>query len=258
MRRWTWSLLALLSLSALGVPALAQQPSVSSIGVEGTEFVVALSDGRTLRSKDLIGAVLDVRFEGQPAKVRIVEVERDPDDKSGTVWLHTMEQRAPDGAWSNLCTAGPDKRRQGFPLMVNGALEFTCSSGALGKCVRFGYRPWATAPDGTPLAPMHSACVHMVRGDYGGDGQPWTRDGMLIDIFDQHGIQTADDKPDLAFEAGWMPDGAVCVHHVRVKENTTLSALEEKYPRLRGRTGTICTPEFARAHGAIVFNRSRD
>jgi hypothetical protein len=254
MRR-TLLLLSLLSAS----PALADRPIAASIAVEGTEVVVALTDGRTLRSRDLVGATLAVRFEGQPAKVRITGVERDPEDKSGTVWLHSVEALQADGQWSGLCDAGPDGRRQGFPLqgMAKG-LEFTCTSGAVGKCVRFGYRPWATGPDGQSLRPQHEACIRMVRGDYGGSDEPWTKDGMLIDIFDPQGIQTADESPDLAFEAGWSAEGAVCVHHVRVKENTTLAALEERYPRLRGRTGAVCTPEFARAHGATVLNRSRD
>lgn len=56
---------------------------------------------------------------------------------------------------------------------------------------------------------------------------------------------------------GWGPNGAVCVHHVRVSENVTLAELETLYSRLRGRTGAICTEEFARARGALVFNRSR-
>ena len=55
---------------------------------------------------------------------------------------------------------------------------------------------------------------------------------------------------------GGAPVGAVCVHHVRVSENVTLAELETLYPGLRGRTGAICTEEFARVHGAIVFNRS--
>src|SRR5262245_7756447 len=97
---------ALVFLLASSLPALAQSTQVSSISVEGTEFVVALSDGRSLRSKDLVGAMLDVRFEGQPVKLRISGVDRDPDDKSGTVWLHTMEHRQPDGSWINLCTPG--------------------------------------------------------------------------------------------------------------------------------------------------------
>ena len=32
--------------------------------------------------------------------------------------------------------------------------------------------------------------------------------------------------------------------------------LEARYPRLKGRTGAICTEDFARAHGAVIFNHS--
>jgi hypothetical protein len=237
----------------------AQSPVVSGIAVEGTEIVVSLADGRTLRSQNLAGAVLDVRFEGQPAKVRIAGVERDPNDKSGTVWLHTFESRQADGAWANVCTAGPDGRRQGFALQGQGrGIEFTCSAGAVGKCVRFGYRPWASGPDGKNLAPQHAACVRMVRGDYGGANQPFTKDGMSIDVYDPEGIQKPDMAPEQTFEAGWSPEGAVCVHHVRVKENVTLEQLEAQFPRLKGRTGEICTEAYARSLGAIVLNRSKD
>jgi hypothetical protein len=245
-------------LIALGAgPALAGQPAVSSIVVHGTEIVVELADGRALRSKDLVGAVLAVRFDGRPAKVKIVDVEPDPIDRSGTVWLHTMEVQRSDGGWRNLCNRGPDGRQQAFPLqgMASG-LDFTCSSGAVGKCVRFGYRPWALGPDGKSLAPQHAACVRMFRGDYGGTSEPWTRNGMIIDFYDPQGIQEPGNVADQTFEAGWSPEGAVCIHHVRVKENATLAMLEEKYPRLKGRTGAICTEEYARSLGAIVFNRS--
>ena len=251
--------LGILALLGLVAPARSEDSRTPrSIAVVGTEIVVDLADGQTLRSKDLVGAVLDVRFEGRPAKVRIAAVERDTSDRSGSVWLHTLEGRQADGSWTNLCQAGPDGRRQGFPLMLAGRLEFTCTSGALGKCVRFGYRPWALATDGSPLAALHAACVRMVRADYGGTGEPWTRDGMAIDVYDPQGIQVPDNAPDQAFEAGWSPDGAVCVHHVRVAENTTLGALEARYPALRGRTGAVCTEAFARRHGAVLFNRSRE
>ncbi len=239
--------------------ALAQAPAVSSLGVEGTEIVVGLADGRALRSKDLVGAVLKVRFEGEPAEVLIAAAELDPDDASNAVWLHTFEARQPDGTWRNLCGPGPDGRRQGFALKTpDGGLDLTCTSGAVGKCVRMGYRPWASGPDGKSLAPQHAACVRMVRADYGGDGQPWTKDGMRIDVYDPQDIQTPANDPADSFEAGWSPEGAVCVRHVRVKENTTLQALEAKYPKLKRRTGAVCTEEFARANGAVLFNRSRD
>lgn len=250
---------AALSAILLATSSLAQQPAVSSIAVEGTEIVVKLADGRVLRSKDLVDATLDVHFEGQPAKVRIAGVEPDPGDKSGTVWLHTFEAKQADGSWQNLCSPGPDGRRQGFPLKdAKGGLDLTCSSGAVGKCVRFGYRPWANGPDGTSLAPQHAACVRMVRGDYGGADAPFTKNGMSIDLYDTQGIQKPDNAADQAFEAGWTPEGAVCVHHVRVKENVTLGQLEARFPRLKGRTGAICTEDFARSLGALLFNRSRD
>ncbi len=240
------------------LPAAAQQLTVRTVAVEQTEIVATLSDGRALRSRDLVGATLNVRFGSERARIRIAAVEPDPDDRSGTVWLHTIDALQSDGSWANLCTPGPDGRQQGFPFQGDKGLEFACTSGAIGKCVRFGFRPWASGPDGTSLAAQHAACVRMVRGDYGGDGEGWTRDGMRIDLYDTQGIQTPDMDPAQAFEAGWSPDGAVCVHHVRVKDNTTLAALEQRYPRLRGRTGAICTEAFARANGALLFNRSNE
>lgn len=252
-------LFPLLFLALASPSALAQASAATSITVSGTEIVVALKDGRTARSKDLAGAVLKVRFEGQPAEVRITDVELDPGDPSKSIWLHTFDVRQADGSWSYLCTPGPDGRRQGFPLMgADGGIELSCSSGALAKCVRFGYRPWAVGPDGRSLAPQHAACVRMVRGDYGGADMPFTKDGMNIDVYDLQNIQQPENAPEQTFEAGWAPDGAVCVHHVRVKENVTLADLEARFPHLKGRTGAICTEEFARANGAVVYNRSSD
>lgn len=59
------------------------------------------------------------------------------------------------------------------------------------------------------------------------------------------------------FEAAWGADGAICVRHVRIRENVSLEELEQRYPRLQGRTGAACTEEFGRAHGVLLFNRSR-
>jgi len=253
MRRLIVAVLALLSCS---MPAVARP--APEVTVEGTEFVATLADGRVLRSRDLVGAALDVEFAGQPLRIRIAAVERDPEDRSGRVWLHTLEARDGDGAWANFCTAGPDGRRQGFPLEggPNG-VELSCTAGAIAKCARFGYHRWTTATDGAALAPLHAACVRMVRGDYGGADRPWTKNGMRIDMYDDHGVQVPDNSPEDVFEAGWGPGGAVCVHHVRVKENTTLAELEALYSALGGRTGAVCTEAFARANGAVLFNRSR-
>ncbi len=80
---------------------------------------------------------------------------------------------------------------------------------AIAKCVDWGYAP-ETVGDAT-----FEACTRMVRADYCGDGTSWTLDGTFIDIDDPSGLQVATDAPEMQFEAGWGPDGAVCVRTSR-------------------------------------------
>jgi hypothetical protein len=184
------------------------------------------------------------------------------------VWLHGFSVEAADGSWSNLCGVGPDGRRQGFPLagraqpdgtiVAAGPGEFasTRTGGAEGKCVRFGYHPWENPPNGAPMLPLYNACVHLVRADYVGDGSATRRNGQPIDIYDAFGIQSSANDPSQEFAAGWGLNGAVCVNHVRAKDNATLDGLAAHRPLLAGRVGDVCTEAFARAHGAILFDRS--
>ncbi len=252
-----------LILSTAAVAQSQAPAAVSSVEAEGTRFRLTLADGRVLRSPDLVGAALIVATESGPRKVRLTAVERDPKARTGDVWLHTMLVEHPDGTSESLCGADPDGRQQGFPLASRlapaGSTETTpqtqfdivCTGGARGKCVRFGYRPWEPAE-----ADLYNACIRMVRADYCGDGEGTTRDGMRIDMYDDQRIQEPDNLPDQAFEAGWTPRGAVCVHHVRVQENTSLDRLAASCPRLSGRLGSTCTEDTARALGARLFNRS--
>jgi hypothetical protein len=253
-------------LPAIFAPAAAQSGAVTvtAVAAEGTQFRLTLSDGRVLRSPELEGAVLTVQTEAGPRRVRLATVERDPDAKSGDVWLHRMLVEQPDGSLVDLCGEGPDGRRQGFPLASRmhpdgrtettapEVFELVCSGGARAKCVRFGYLPWRGAAE----AATYNACLRMVRADYCGDGAGTTRDGMSIDLYDDQGVQKPDMAPDQAFEAGWTAQGAVCVAHVRVKENTSLDALARACPRLAGRLGAGCTEGAARGLGAVIFNRS--
>jgi hypothetical protein len=250
--------------------SLAQAQTIvpQSVEADATEFKVTLSDGRMLRSHDLLGARLVIAMQGQAVRVRIDAVEPDPDAANGQVLLHTFSIQMADGSWQNACDAGPDGRRQGFPVAGRpradgsfgpaepGILELACTSGALGKCVRFGYPPWA-APNGAALFELYNACIRMVRADYCGTGTPTTKDGQRIDIYDDHGIQKPAHEPAMDFEAGWTSGGAVCLRHVRVKENASLRTISEACPRLAQRTGPSCSEEAARALGATLFNRSK-
>ena len=260
--------IALMLLAALPTQGGAQSASLKSVEVQGTEFKVALTDGRVLRSREIVGARLTIAMGGQMVRVRIDGVERDPDAKNGEVWLHTFSAELADGTWQNVCDPGPDGRRQGFPVAGRprpdgmlepadpGVFELACTSGALGKCVRFGYRPWAFK-DGLELREVYNACIRMVRADYCGNGTATTKDGQAIDMYDDLAIQKPENDPAMDFEAGWTEQGAACVRHVRVKENVTLDSLVAACPRLKDKVGPACTEDAARSFGARLFNRSK-
>ena len=236
-----------------------------SLVVDGTRFVVDGPDGKVLRGADLVGAELEL---GDGTTLRIDAVRVDPLDASGDTLLHLVSVRIGVGAWSNPCEAAADGTREAFPIPgrwdADGRYRadpdhfaLSCTSGAQAKCVRFGYKPWQQARDGTALAPLYESCVHMVRADYCGDGIPATRNGTLIDVFDDHDVQDSAKDPLLSFEAGWSPTGAVCVAHTRIAKELDLAALVKRCPRLREAVGTTCDETSARTLGALVFNASR-
>jgi hypothetical protein len=256
-----------IAITLLAVMRAAQAAELQSVEADRTEFKVTMSDGRVLRSRELAGAVLTIASGGQMLRVRIDAVERDPDAKRGEVWLHTLSIQGADGAWQNMCEPSADGRRQGFPVagrarvgdaMVEpaepGIFELTCTSGAQGKCVRFGYLPWENA---VQLAHFN-ACIRMVRADYCGNGTPHTRDGTLIDLFDKLDTHRDEAVAGMEFEAGWSPQGAVCVRRVRISAAYSLDRLRAECPRLKPEDiGAGCTEERMRQDPAVLLlNRS--
>jgi len=233
------------------------------LAVEGTEFVLRQDDGRVLRSADLVGAELDL---GNGTVLRIESVETDPRDAD--IHLHRLSLRQPDGSWHDACEADAQGQRRGFPLPSRwdaagrfhadaAHVSLSCTSGARGKCVRFGYKFWKPGPGGAALGDLYEACVHMVRADYCGDGSAHTRDGTLIDVYDDRGVQRSDADPGFRFEAGWAPDGAVCVARTRIPDVLDLPQLAARCPRLAPTLGPACDEASARRQGAVLFNRSR-
>ena len=188
----------------------------------------------------------------------------DPKDPAGEIVLYALSEQDPlSGEWRNLCGADADRRRLGFPLAgaftadgrhieMPGRFLITCTGGAEGKCVRFGYKPWRQGPDGVSLLAYYQTCVRLVRADYCGDGIGHTRNGTPIDLFDRIGIQPDEAAPGMTFEAAWGPDGAVCVRHTRLKEALDATALVQQCPRVARIVGEKCDE----ATPALLFNRS--
>jgi hypothetical protein len=261
---------AALSLLAALAPAGAGAQGIAGLEVVGTSFKIRLTDGTILPQEKLIGARLAFTDgAGRQVRFRIESIAQDPQDPE--ISLYRIVAAEPEtGRWVEFCGPDPDGQRLAFPLAGTwdetgrqgpaspGAFTMACTGGAIGKCVRFGYKPWKAAPDGGPMEPYHQACVRMVRADYCGDGKAHTRDGTAIDPFDRQGIQTPDRLPDMRFEAAWGPGGATCIARPRLPDLATLEEVLRACPRLARRSGDACDEASARRDpAALLFNLSR-
>jgi hypothetical protein len=240
-----------------GTPAITF--AQARLTAEGTELVLTTADGRTLRSGNLVGARLAMGAAGREIEVTIAGVEEDLGAIGGRVLLHRFEVADRSGKPTALCAPDADGNSLGFPVPDgHGGFDLTCTSGAIGKCIRWGYRPWDERPGGAPLQSLHRACVYMTRADYGGDGSSATRDGTMISVCDRFGVQPCVPDSPVAFEAAWGVEGATCVARPRIPDIVSLPRLVERYPRLRGRVGRdACNEDAAQSDAAaLLFNRS--
>jgi hypothetical protein len=258
----------MIMLSRLAAPLLllvigANTPApTNEVRAIGGRFALFASTGERLADDRLIGASFTLADRhGGRQQVRIDAVVPDPRSPGGDVRLYRLSARLPSGGWIPFCSPDAEGVAMGFPIAASdeatGTRRFalSCTSGAVGKCVRMGYRPWGRAADGTPLLEHHRACVRMLRADYCGDGGSHTRDGTRVDVYDRLGLQVPANVPGMRFEAAWSADGATCVARTRVATLATLEALARRCPaRLGARLGPeACTAD---APGALLFNRS--
>jgi ADYC domain-containing protein len=231
-----------------------------SLSADGTEFILTSTSGRKIRSADLVGKTVMMDIGSGDALVTIRDVELDRRAVNGEVLLHRLVFFGKSGKAADVCDRDPDGRRLAFPVPDgNGGYDLTCTSGAIGKCVRWGYRPWEQKADGPPLRDLHKACVLMTRADYGGDGTTSTRDGTRIYLCDRFGVVPCSvGGGPLAFEAAWGPDRAVCVARPRIPEKISLDQIAARYPDLAPRLGPeSCTQDSAlRDPEVLLIDRS--
>ncbi|PCC67737.1 hypothetical protein SAMN02745121_02373 [Nannocystis exedens] len=88
-----------------------------------------------------------------------------------------------------------------------------CLSGAMGKALKWGYRPQALG------ASAYQAAIRMVRADYCGDGVSWTEPGQAIDIKDEWPVHDWSNPAQFTeTEAIWGPNGALCLGTPRLQD----------------------------------------
>lgn len=125
------------------------------------------------------------------------------------------------------------------------AFTFACMGGAIAKCTLFGYRPWASV-GGTPLRPYHQACTRLLRGDYCGNGMPYTQNGNRVNLYDRLGIQ--DDTEPWFFESEWDENGARCVF--------PLNRSHQGVPCIDQRVQLLCGLHLWPDPGALLTNET--
>ena len=222
------------------------------------EFRLYLNEGRVLEREALAGARIVMQSGEQRLHVLIDAVETQDGVPGGPVVLYRLlVEDSVARTFQNACMPDAHGRQLALPLQKETGVDFTCTSGAEGKCILMGYRPWDNRAD-VPMKDLHAACVHMMRADYGGDDRPSTRDGTLVDVYDRYGIQKPESVDPLPFEAAWGKNGAVCVAHPRISDAVTLDGLAKTYPKLRPLLGRdACTEEAMHDHPEVLlFNRS--
>jgi hypothetical protein len=215
--------------------------------LNGTLLSGVTADGTILSGSQLEGALLHgTATNGASVLLRIQEVTpgANPD-----IYLYQVTYRTTRG-WRPLC--GVDGQGNDIPATAVAGVwnyaegvpgggshsddpnqfTFACVGSAIAKCVALGYEPWQSAQqcsngscETVSLAPYHQACTRLLRADYCGNGQPYTQDGTLVDLYDALGIQS--DTEDWPFEAEWTDSGARCLVHQRLPAAGTPSCAAE-------------------------------
>ncbi|MCK6587359.1 MAG: pentapeptide repeat-containing protein [Polyangiaceae bacterium] len=213
--------------------------ALKDVELNGTVLSGALETGEILVGIELIGAKMTgVLTDGTEVTLRIDDVvtTADPD-----ILNYKVSYLDPNGSSSPVCgldsagleimsfpLAGRYDHSAGTPTggsFIDDATQFSlaCKGAAIAKCAELGYKPFQSVTEcnsagqchDVSLAPLHQACVRMVRADYCGDGVSHTYNGTEVDVFDAFGIKDEDLTVPGGVEAEWGVDGAQCILHTR-------------------------------------------
>lgn len=232
-------------------------------------FSATMQPELVVKGQDVEGTELTIVEGGRSLKLKITQVELDPQDSEQETYLYTVLYHDPvSKQWQNYCLPDRNNVAKAIPLSgtwdktgnhhENGRITFACTNGVLAKCVRIGYKPWKTV-QGRSLRDFHQACTRMVRADYCGSGRTHTKEGTVIDIYDRVRIQTRTPASGMVFEAAWSPDGAVLINRPRWTES--LAQLRQECPeRLKSPANESINPTIIQQQvpEALLFNDSFD
>lgn len=177
----------------------------------GTVYVGQAMLGSKWELKMLVGGV------EKPTTMTIAEVEEAEPGEFRYVFQYTDVY----GVVKNVCAADPSGDVAVVPIQditvddVTGViaprpdtLYLACTSGAVGKAVAWGYKPWQRAQGD------FEAAVRMVRADYCYDGTSWTTPGAPVEVRDVWDINDFLNV-EHPTEAVWGRDALGCLGQTR-------------------------------------------
>ncbi len=210
---------------------------LNGLQLNGSQLGAYSTTNQVLLGPELAGTILNITMNpgARRVAIKINAVYTDPQNPGSDILLYDASYQAMGSStWTSVCTDASGNPVPGIPLtnywnMTSGAriddssvITFACVNGAIGKCVRWGYRPWATATkctDGScsqvSLKDYHQACTRMVRADYCGNGTGNTVTGTQIDVYDGLSPQLQSPSTSWPVEAKWTPSGATCIGNTR-------------------------------------------
>ena len=183
--------------------------SLDGVSLDGVSLDGTRSDTGDQVTITAIGPQLTATLSnGDTLQLRIENATAIADRWSYDVSYHTQL------GWQPLCPAGalavPGTWNTDRGVVGGGAytpsssnFTFACRGRTIAKCVELGY---GAAPGDTAHL---ETCVRLLRGDFCGDGTPYTADGATLNLYDNIGRQH--DTEQWMVEGEWTPAGARCI-----------------------------------------------
>lgn len=195
--------------------------SLNGESLNGTFLSATTASGTQLSGSQLVGVQFDgVTVSGQTVRLKIESFSQGT-GSNADVYYYGLSWKDSDG-WKPTCansapsiaTMGRWNFGQGVPGGGSWTVDWnfvtwSCVGSSITKCVELGYKPWKYQNGSIWLQPYHQACTRLLRADYCGNGQPYTVNGTLVDLYDGLNIQV--DTDNWSFEAEWDATGARCM-----------------------------------------------
>jgi hypothetical protein len=193
--------------------------SLNGTSLNGTSISANSTTGTPLSGTAMVGS----KWTGTAANGATVNLRVDTalqgTATNNDLWFYGVSYQTTTG-WSPLCgldgasvpikavtVAGVWSAVSGDSALYSTSstkFTFACRGKTVAKCIELGYKTFKGKTN------QMVTCVRLLRGDYCGNGNAYTVDGTLLNLFDNVGVQA--DTQAWHREAEWTMTGAKCVN----------------------------------------------